>query len=118
MNDETIRTRVLSKARSHWKLVLHGSSWLLAVIVTASVGIGHKQADGEELIRKVDDLAMKVQNVNITLQQHGEKLAALEATTTMTQNDVRDLKHLADHAQDVADQFKVPRLTGHHVRHP
>lgn len=111
--EDTIRTRAIDFTRKHTKEVVAYAIAVASTVVTVSMAFGHKQADAEELIRKVDSLSTKVESVNVTLQQHGEKLAALEATTTMTQNDVRDLKHLADHAQDVAEQFKVPRLTGH-----
>lgn len=86
--------------------ILAVGGWLIA--------LGYKQSDSKQLVDKVEALSAKMDHFEGVLQAHGEELAAVTATDALIQSDVRDLKHLADHAQDVADQFKVPRLTGGH----
>lgn len=130
MSDDTIVTPVLEKAAKYWRKwvpwALTSLACALNAIVIYSVGYGQQKgtdaADRTQLIAKVDGIATDMKSVKDTLQAHGERLASMEATSAMTLNDVHDLKTLADHAQDVADKFKVQRFNnqplGHRVRKP
>ncbi len=119
--DETIRTKALVYTRDHAKEILAYAITVAMSVVTFSVAFGHKQGATEvtnaQVIEKLNAMDTHIQSIDRTLQTHGERMAALEATSSMTQSDVHDLKALADHASDVAESFKVPRLTGHRAKH-
>lgn len=119
--DETIRTKALTYTRDHFKEILAYGIAVASSVVTLSMAYGHRQGATEvtniQVIDKLNAVATDIQSMKSTLQTHGERMAALEATSQMTQSDVHDLKALADHASDVAENFKVPRLTGHRAKH-
>lgn len=122
MNEETIRTKAITYTRDHLKEIAAYAIAFASTVVSVSVAFGHKQGATEvtntQVIEKLNAMATDIQSVKITLQTHGERMAALEATSNMTQSDVHDLKALADQATDVAKNFKVPRFTGHRAKNP
>jgi hypothetical protein len=84
MTEDTIRTRVLTNARDHWRTVLHVASWGLAALVTVSVGVGRKQGDISHYQEAITRIETKLDGVVIdvgTIKQE-------QASARMAQKDL------------------------------
>ena len=120
MSDDTIRTKAITYTRDHLKEIAAYAIAVASTVVTFSMAYGHKQADSEiqakdfrefkeEVKADIRDLKSSVQDVKMNqVSDH--------ATMVIVGSDVHDLKMMADHASDVAESFKVPRLTGHRAK--
>ena len=120
MNEETIRTKALNTAREHWKGVLHFASWAMAALVTASVAVGHKQADKEMQAKDFQALQSEVKVIHDELLQVKESQARTEGTLNAVSLWAQGVTKFQTSVQKGAEEalaIPVPKLQGHRAKH-
>lgn len=110
--EDTIRTRALTYGRDHFKEVVAYVVAIASTVVSVSVGLGHRQASGEELTENVSKLLTKFDELNgnfIVMQRDN---AVMGNEVHHVKEDVGELKEWKDKVTGVADNTHVPKVAG------
>lgn len=119
--EDTIRTKGLTFARNHLKEIAAYAIAAGSMTVTASMALGHRQADNEMLSTTVRTLSDKVDSLSGKVDGIALSQAEMKGTLTVVKEQVQDVAQFkVDVTEGIKDARKVsvPTLTGRRARKP
>lgn len=126
MSDDTIRTRAINYTRTNWSKVLAwviaGVSTAISTVATVSMGLAHRQDDGQTLVNNVAVLTTKVDSLTTKVNDIALTQAEMKGTLTVVKDQVQPLvKFKDDTSQGIKDALATPvpkfNIGGHRAKH-